>query len=185
MNKAKDYAVIVGCASLAAIAVVAVLGYLAEPAAPIIVEPGMAVRERIAIDARDDSYFHSGADVYVYSDDHSTQELHIDGATGDITLDGTLNIDDEDSTITSTQSISVTSSFYEFTPTSVLTLTLDTDGVSVGDWLLIQNTGTSNVVLVDTGATIGGGNITLGQNDTALFVYVNSKWVMVSTANNS
>jgi len=103
----------------------------------------------------------------------------------DLTVDDTLAIDDTDSTLTGTQTMSVTASFYQFNPASVLTLTLDTDGVADGDLLIIQNVGAQNVVIVDTGATIGGGNITLGANDTAIFVYGNSKWVMLSTANNS
>lgn len=50
-----------------------------------------AVRERIAIDARDDVYLHGGADLYVYSDDHDTQKFHIDGATGNLDGEGTAN----------------------------------------------------------------------------------------------
>lgn len=44
--------------------------------------PEARLRERISIDARDDVYLFNGADLYMYSDDHSTQELHIDGASG-------------------------------------------------------------------------------------------------------
>jgi hypothetical protein len=50
-----------------------------------------AVRERIAIDARSDSYLYNGADLYVYSDDHSTQKFHVDGATGNLDIEGTGN----------------------------------------------------------------------------------------------
>lgn len=41
-----------------------------------------AVRERIGIDARDDSYVYNGADVRWYSDDHSTEVHRVDGAGG-------------------------------------------------------------------------------------------------------
>jgi hypothetical protein len=51
----------------------------------------LGARERIAIDARNDSYLYQGADLYVYSDDHSTQKLHIDGATGNLDAEGTGN----------------------------------------------------------------------------------------------
>ena len=47
-----------------------------------------AVRERIGFDSQVDSYLYRGADLYVYSDNHSTQKLHIDGATGNIDSEG-------------------------------------------------------------------------------------------------
>lgn len=50
-----------------------------------------AVRERIAIDTGEDSFLHTGADLYVYSDAYSSQTLHIDGATGDIDSEGDLD----------------------------------------------------------------------------------------------
>jgi hypothetical protein len=45
-----------------------------------------AVRERIAIDARSDSYFYNGADLIFYSDDHSTDTITLDGGEGSIEL---------------------------------------------------------------------------------------------------
>lgn len=48
------------------------------------------MRERIAIDSRFDSYLYNGADLYVYSDDHTTATFHVDGATGNTTVAGTL-----------------------------------------------------------------------------------------------
>lgn len=50
------------------------------------------VRERISIDAREDVYLYNGADFYMYSNDHSTQKLHLDGATGNIDAEGTLDV---------------------------------------------------------------------------------------------
>jgi len=43
------------------------------------------VRERISIDARDDAYLYNGADLIVYSDNHTTEKARIDGATGNLT----------------------------------------------------------------------------------------------------
>ena len=86
MNKEKIQRV-AGIVLMAVLAIAAVGGWFLPIEAP----EERAVRERIAIDARDDSYFHSGADVYVYSDDHSTQKLHIDGATGNLDVEGTGN----------------------------------------------------------------------------------------------
>lgn len=58
------------------------------------------VREKISIDARDDVLMYNGADLYVYSDDHSTRKFFVDGATGNLTTSGTINA------ITATTSIS-------------------------------------------------------------------------------
>lgn len=45
-------------------------------------EPQAAVRERIAIDAREDSFIYNGADIRLYSDDHSTETGRLDSAGG-------------------------------------------------------------------------------------------------------
>ena len=50
------------------------------------------LREKISIDARDDAYLYNAADFYIYSDDHATQKLLIDGATGNIDGEGTLDV---------------------------------------------------------------------------------------------
>lgn len=48
--------------------------------------------ERIGIKTYEDSSFYSGADLYFYSDEMTTQKMHIAGATGNIDGEGTLNI---------------------------------------------------------------------------------------------
>ena len=53
---------------------------------------GTQARERIAIDSRYDSYNYNSADMYWYSDDHSTQKALIDGAAGNVDFEGTGNI---------------------------------------------------------------------------------------------
>jgi len=57
-----------------------------EPAPqPDVVDVGsQAVRERIGIDSRVDSYFYNGADLTFYSDDHSTGTITMTGDTGAI-----------------------------------------------------------------------------------------------------
>lgn len=128
----------------------------------------------------DDTTF--GDDVAVAGDLTVTGSATV---SADVTVDDTFNIDDTDSLITGTQSISVTASFYEFGPASVLTLTLDTDDVAVGDLLFITNVGSANVVIVDTGATQGGGNVTIGVDDSAVFIFSNSKWIEIASPDNS
>ena len=98
----------------------------------------------------------------------------------------TLNLDDTDSTLTGAQTFTPAGTFYEFTPTAILTLTLGTSSAEIGDLLVIQNTSAvTNVVIIDTGATAGGGNVTLGTNDPAMFIYSNSKWIEIASPDNS
>lgn len=97
-----------------------------------------------------------------------------------------LNLNDTDSTLTGAQTLTPAATFYEFTPTAILTLTLGTGSAEVGDFLVIQNSSAvTNVVIIDTGATQGGGNVTLGTNDPAMFIYSNSKWIEIASPDNS
>src|SRR3972149_9099747 len=56
------------------------------------------VRERISIDAGEDAYLYNGADVIVYSDNHTTEVARIDGATGAITSSAGITVSDRKST---------------------------------------------------------------------------------------
>jgi len=65
------------------------------------VEPA-SVRERIAINAKEDSWIRYGADILFYSDDRSTQKIQLEGAAGNIDAEGTLDVEgasDLDSTL--------------------------------------------------------------------------------------
>ena len=103
----------------------------------------------------------------------------------DFVVDDTFNIDDTDSTITGTQTITPTATFYELNPASTLTVTVATASAAVGDFLVLQNISAQSVIVVDTGATVGGGNVTLGQNDLVMFIYSNSKWIEIASPDNS
>lgn len=103
-----------------------------------------------------------------------------------LAIEETLNLDDTDSTLTGAQSFTPAATFYEFTPTAMLTLTLGTGSAEVGDILIIQNSSAvTNVVVIDTGATVGGGNVTLGTNDLLMLIYTNSKWAEIASPDNS
>jgi hypothetical protein len=80
---------IIGILLAAILAVLAVLGWVISPT---LEQPEARVREKISIDARDDAYLYNGADLYIYSDGHSTQKAHFDGATGNTDLEGTLDV---------------------------------------------------------------------------------------------
>ncbi len=64
------------------------LGLISLPT--LLETPEARLREKISIDARDDAYLYNGADLIVYSDNHSTKKFSVDGATGNTIITGTL-----------------------------------------------------------------------------------------------
>lgn len=101
----------------------------------------------------------------------------------DVTVDDTLNVDDTDSALTGAQTITPTGTYYQMSPATVITVTLGAG--TDGDLLIMHNLVTTNVVIIDTGATAGGGNITLGQDDNAGFIYGDGVWVELFSPDNS
>lgn len=153
--------------------------------------PGaQAVRERIGIDSRVDSYLYWAADLIFYSDDHDTQVFAIDGATGDIsaqgdlTIDDILNVDAVLYTSSGTQTLDPVATHYVLSPSAQLTLTIATTSAVNSNvlWILINSAQT--VTIVDTGATAGGGNRVLGQYDWIEFLYYDL-WIETGTSDNS
>ncbi len=130
-----------------------------------------------------------GAGVSVeVRDANATPVWSVDSAggvtqTGDTTLSGLINLSPAAYTLTGAQTLTPTVSYYELAPAAVLTLTLGTG--SAGDWLIIANTVTTSTVIVDTGATAGGGNITLGENDIAEFINIDGTWAEIASPDNS
>ena len=133
-------------------------------------------------------------DLTVTDDFTLTDDLAVGGdlavtgnvtANTDLTVDDTFNIDDTDSTLTGSQTITPTYSYLQVSPTAVLTLTLATGAAVDGDILIIHNAVTTNTVIVDTGATQGGGNVTLAQDDIAAFIFGDSVWVEMFSPDNS
>lgn len=102
----------------------------------------------------------------------------------DVTVDDTFNIDENAYALYGAQTLTPTASYYQMSPTSTLTLTLGT-GVAEGDFLIIHSLVATSTVIVDTGATVGGGNITLAADDLAVFVYGGATWVEIASPDNS
>jgi len=130
-----------------------------EPAPVESVEP-FAVRERISIDAGEDAYLHSGADLYVYSDDHSTQKVHIDGATGAIDMEGDLDIAGTASwgcsTATITQNLTLTGTVTAQTGTITGTATLGDAAIGGGYGSTGCTISTAGVLQCNGAATVDG-----------------------------
>lgn len=103
----------------------------------------------------------------------------------DLTVDDTFNIDDTDSALTGAQTITPTYSYLQVSPTAVLTITLGVPAACDGDFFIVHNLVTTSTVVVDTGATAGGGNITLGQDDPAGFICGDGVWVELFSPDNS
>jgi hypothetical protein len=133
----------------------------------------------------------NGFDIIVYSNEASTQKFLMDGATGtvdsegDVILAGTLATEETDNTTTGTQTITPTKTYYHFSPTAVTTVTIATSSAAEGDLLILHNLVTTSTVIVDTTATAGGGNITLGKDDPAGFIYGDGVWVEIFSPDNS
>ena len=85
--------------------------------------------------------------------------------------------------LTGTQTLTPTTSSYVINSTAVLTLTLA--GGEAGDLVFFTNVGSNNAVFIDTGATAGGGNRTLGQYDVLGFIYNGAKWIESFFSDNS
>ncbi len=129
---------------------------------------------------------HNGSDIVIYSDAGTTQKFLVDGALGDVTLEGTLNVGDNAYTSVGAQTLDPVNSVYLLSPVTVLTLTLATTTSVAGDFVLLVSQVATDTTVVDTGATVGGGVRTLGSDgDNILLMYDGTKWVEISFADNS
>lgn len=89
-------------------------------------------------------------------------------------------------TSTGAQTITPTNnSLYNLNPAAVLTVTLSTGAAQTGDIVIFANNVTTNTIIADTGATQGGGNITLGENDNAGFLFLGDAWIEIFSPDNS
>jgi len=103
-----------------------------------------------------------------------------------LVITNVLNIADADSVLSGTNTITPTSSYLQTAPVDqVLTMTIATGAAVDGDILIVHNLNTTNTVIIDTGATAGGGNITLGQDDPAGFIFGDGVWVELFSPDNS
>jgi hypothetical protein len=115
--------------------------------------------------------------------------LDVDGnATfnGDVTIDDVLNLDDLAYTLTGTQTIMPSASFYAMNPGGALTVTLAITNATAGDILIMVNASAFTVTITDTNIlTSDGAAVSLGQYDTIMFIFVGSHWYEISRSADS
>ncbi len=103
----------------------------------------------------------------------------------DIAIDDTFKVDDTIYILTDTQTLTPTASYYIVQSASAVTITLATGSAASGDFLYVVDKTSQAVVFVDTGATAGGGNRTLGNHDVIGFIFDGSMWVESFYSDNS
>lgn len=177
----------------ALLAVAAVFGWFL----PVQLPEERAIRERVAFDARDDSYLYQGADLYFYSDDHSTQKLHIDGATGNIDAEGTLDVagtatfgglsllSSTSITITSAMTLTPTANVYRLNAAGAVSMTLNAC-TNDGQVLYLYGEDAQTITVNDSNIlTHDGAAWSIGQYDIVAAICVAEKWVQIVELANS
>ncbi len=120
--------------------------------------------------------------TWTVADDASvTGALGIDGvvtANSDLIVDDVFNIDDTAYTLSGTQTLTPTASYYAINAGGILTLTLGTSGVAAGDILIISNASANNVNIPHTNMfSSTGAALDLGQYDVAAFLFDGTRWL--------
>lgn len=75
------------------------------------------------------------------------------------------------------QTLTPTGSLYLLAPTATLTVSLATGDALPGDLVILISKVATTTNITDTGATVGGGNLSLSQYDTVGFIYDGTEWV--------
>lgn len=114
--------------------------------------------------------------------------LDVTGAatfSGNATVDDVLSIDELSNTSTGAVNLTPAATYYQVSPATVLTITLQTGSATDGDLLIIHNLVATATTIVDTGATVGGGAVTLGADDLGVFIFGGGAWVEIASPDNS
>ena len=156
-----------------------------------------AVRERIAIEASEDSYIKNGSDIIWYSDDKSTQKAAVYGQSGDgnfggdVTAGGWITISAQTAfSVVNALPITPTGTYMPLTSATAVTCSTTTciaDGTPAGQLLLLENQNASSIIGIDaTGANVecGATDVTLGPTDMLLLVWNATDWICLSNRDN-
>jgi hypothetical protein len=125
----------------------------------------------------------TAAGVMTIADDLTASDDLI--VEGNLALAQVLSINTAGYTQSGAKTLSPIRSIYSVNPGDVLTLTLGTTGVELGQLAFFINISANNVTIVDTGHTAGGGDRTLGQDDVIGFIYTARGWLEAFYSDNS
>ena len=152
--------------------------------------PAPEVKERIAIDASEDSFIYNGADLTWYSNNHVTSKASIAGDSGNASFAGTLGVTGNATfsskiiyamtNITPTTGSTLTASvaFYKVHSAGNITMTLGTSGATAGQLLILYGDDAYTVTINDTNIrTTTGSAIALGQYDVMVWIYSGAAWI--------
>lgn len=143
------------------------------------------LRERIAIDAQDDSYIYNGADLIFFSNDHSTRKARIDGATGVFTTALGVAITPQTAiSVTDASVITPTGSIQPLTSAGNVTATLDLGLLNAGSVLILYNNSNTTIAITDTGTIKLSSNISLDQYDSAQLYYDGTNVIQLGESDN-
>jgi hypothetical protein len=177
-------------------------GYIMDATGAVTVNDGLAVYGNVA---------GTGAYLRLNSNTLMTGSLYMDGelrVNGAIFDNGAgLRLDDNTTvtgTLSSTGAVAVgtwlrgvaqsgivvtgwitpTGSFQPISAAAWVTPTLNVSAGASGDMLMLVNTGTPSICLVDTGSVVLSADWTAGQYDTLLLYHDGSRWLELARANN-
>jgi len=99
---------------------------------------------------------------------------------------GTWLVSDKRTKITVTEGgyITPTGTLQEIDAAGAVTPTGGVAAGAAGSWLILWNSGSNTIRLIDTGALMLSGNLDLGQYDTVILVSDGTNWLQVGTSNN-
>jgi hypothetical protein len=127
------------CANLIVVLALVVLAMGGCKRQPTATPETRAIREKVAIDTRDNSMIYDSALLLGYSDDHTTETYRLDAATGSLELDGSI-----------TASTYISMAGWTFTDPSTISSTLAVTGRTTTAGL------TSSAVITGTTAAFSG-----------------------------
>lgn len=113
----------------------------------------IASRERIGINSKDDCWIYNGADLILYSDDHSTEKIRLYGDSGNVTVAGALSLTGAtgvSSLLDAGNGLEVTGNITQTSGTALL------NAVAVTSTLSANTLSTTNAVTVGAGLDIVG-----------------------------
>lgn len=142
------------------------------------------LRERIAIEASEDSYINGGSDIIWYTGQRNNETARVDGTDGQINTDFGLTISPR-TYITATNGgvITPTGMYQPVAAAGDVTSTVSGCG-DAGSILILINTSDTSIIISETATIVMGGNQTLGQYDSLTFWGDGTRCIQIAEMDN-